>query len=452
MKKINIIGAGLVGSLLSMYLAKRGYKVSIYEKRGDMRKAGYVGGRSINLALSHRGFNALNALGLEDEIRKVGIPMYGRVIHQINGDVQYQAYGKEDEAIYSVSRGGLNKRLIELADQHENISIHFDERCFDVDVKNGIAHFEHNETKEIKEVKSDAILSADGAFSAARLALQTKTDRFEYSQHYIDHGYKELTIPAGPNGSFLIEKNALHIWPRSNYMLIALPNLDGSFTCTLFFPFEGDPSFASLKTKEDVHAFFQKQFPDVLQMIPNLVDEYMENPTSSLVTVRSFPWSYSDKLCLMGDASHAIVPFFGQGMNAGFEDCFEFGKLLDKHGENWEALFKEFEKSRKPNADAIADMALENFIEMRDKVADQKFLLRKKIEAKLNKKYPEHYVSKYSLVSFSTQPYRHALEMGYRQDALFEKVLAIPGIEENWDKQETEKEYDRYLKEFGFIN
>jgi kynurenine 3-monooxygenase len=451
-KNITLIGAGLVGSLLSMYLAKRGHKVEIFEKRSDMRKAGYVGGRSINLALSHRGFNGLAALGLEDEIRKVGIPMYGRVIHQINGDVQYQAYGKEDEAIYSVSRGGLNKRLIELADENENINIHFDQRCFELDIKNGVAHFEHNDTKEIKEVKSDSILSADGAFSAARLALQTKTDRFEYSQHYIDHGYKELTIPAGPNGTFLIEKNALHIWPRSNYMLIALPNLDGSFTCTLFFPFDGDPSFNSLKTREQVTEFFNRQFADVVAMIPNVVDEYMENPTSSLVTVRSFPWSYSDKLCLMGDASHAIVPFFGQGMNAGFEDCFEFGKMLDKHGDNWEEMFKEFEKIRKPNADAIADMALENFIEMRDKVADQKFLLRKKIEAKLNKKYPEQYVSKYSLVSFSTKPYSYALEMGYRQDALFQKVLAIPSIETIWDSTEVEARYEELLKEFKFIN
>jgi kynurenine 3-monooxygenase len=451
-KNITLIGAGLVGSLLSQYLAKRGHKVSIFEKRSDMRKAGYVGGRSINLALSHRGFNSLRAMGLEEEIRKVGIPMYGRVIHQINGDVQYQAYGKEDEAIYSVSRGGLNKRLMELADENPNISIHFDERCFDVDVQNATCHFENVNTKEHTAVKADLVLSADGAFSAARLALQTKTDRFEYSQHYLDQGYKELTIPAGPNGEFLLEKNALHIWPRNQFMLIALPNLDGSFTCTLFFPFEGNPSFASLQTEAQVREFLTREFPNVVALSPDVVNEYMANPNGSLVTVKCFPWVFKDKLGLMGDASHAIVPFFGQGMNSGFEDCFEFGKLMDKHGDNWEALLAEFQDIRKINADAIADMAVENFIEMRDKVADQKFLLRKKIEAKLNKIFPDHYVSKYSLVSFSTKPYSYALEMGFRQDALFEKVLAIPEIENNWDSDETFTKLEVLLKEFQFLN
>jgi kynurenine 3-monooxygenase len=451
-KNITLIGAGLVGSLLSQYLAKRGHKVTIFEKRSDMRKAGYVGGRSINLALSHRGFNGLRAMGLEEEIRKVGIPMYGRIIHQVSGEIQYQAYGKEDEAIYSVSRGGLNKRLMELADENPNISLHFDERCFDVDVQNAICHFENMNTKEHKTVKSDLVLSADGAFSAARLALQTKTDRFEYSQHYLDQGYKELTIPAGPNGEFLLEKNALHIWPRNQYMLIALPNLDGSFTCTLFFPFEGNPSFASLQSEAQVREFLTKEFPDVVALSPDVVQEYMANPNGSLVTVKCFPWVYKDKLGLLGDASHAIVPFFGQGMNAGFEDCFEFGNLMDKHGDNWEALLAEFQQIRKINADAIADMAVENFIEMRDKVADQKFLLRKKIEAKLNKNFPENYVSKYSLVSFSTKPYRYALEMGFRQDALFEKVLAIPGIENNWDSDETFEKLKVLLKEFQFLN
>ena len=383
-KKVTLIGAGLVGSLLSMYLAKRGYQVSIFEKRPDMRKAEYAGGRSINLALSHRGFNGLAAVGLADEIRKVGIPMYGRVLHQANGDVQYQAYGKEGEAIYSVSRGGLNKKLMELADADPNIQITFEKNCIDVDIKQGICYFEDQKTKEKSAVQSDLILSADGAFSAARLALQTKSDRFEYSQSYLDQGYKELTIPAGPNGTYLLEKEALHIWPRNNYMLIALPNLDGTFTCTLFFPFEGDVSFNSLKTRDQVQSFLSKDFADVYAISPQIVDEYMANPNGSLVTVRSYPWSYEDKLGLLGDASHAIVPFFGQGMNSGFEDCFELGKLMDQYPGDWKTILSEFQISRKPNADAIADMALENFIEMRDKVADQKFLLRKKIEQKLN--------------------------------------------------------------------
>ena len=411
-KKVTLIGAGLVGSLLSMYLAKRGYQVSIFEKRPDMRKAEYAGGRSINLALSHRGFNGLAAIGLADEIRKVGIPMYGRVLHQANGDVQYQAYGKEGEAIYSVSRGGLNKKLMELADADPNIHITFEKNCIDVDIKKGI----------------------------------------EYSQSYLDQGYKELTIPAGPNGTYLLEKEALHIWPRNNYMLIALPNLDGTFTCTLFFPFEGDVSFNSLKTRDQVQAFLSKDFADVYAISPEIVDEYMANPNGSLVTVRSYPWSYEDKLGLLGDASHAIVPFFGQGMNSGFEDCFELGKLMDQYPGDWKTILSEFQISRKPNADAIADMALENFIEMRDKVADQKFLLRKKIEQKLSKQYPENYISKYSLVSFGTAPYKDALAMGFKQDALFKEVLAIPEIENNWDSPEATQKIEQLLKEFGFIN
>lgn len=451
-KNITLVGAGLVGSLLSMYLAKRGHKVTIFERRSDMRKAGYVGGRSINLALSHRGFNGLSAMGLDEEIRKVGIPMYGRVIHQVSGEVQYQAYGKDDEAIYSVSRGGLNKRLMELADENPNIEIKFDERCYDVDIQNAVCHFENMLSNEKHSVKSDLVISADGAFSAARLAMQTKSDRFEYSQKYLDQGYKELTIPAGPNGEFLLEKNALHIWPRHNYMLIALPNLDGTFTCTLFFPFEGELSFASLKTEDQVRSFLTEQFPDLVKLSPNVVQEYMANPNGALVTVKCFPWVYSDKLALLGDAAHAIVPFFGQGMNAGFEDCFEFGNLMDKHGDDWTALLDEFQHIRKANGDAIADMAVENFFEMRDKVADPKFLLRKKIEAKLNKLYPENYVSKYSLVSFSTKPYRYALEMGFRQDALFEKVLAIPGIETNWDSDDALSQINLLLMEFNFIS
>jgi kynurenine 3-monooxygenase len=450
-KHVTIIGAGLVGSLLSMYLAKRGYKVDIYEKRADMRSADYVGGRSINLALSHRGFKGLSAVGLDEKIRQTGIPMSGRTIHLANGDVAFQAYGKEDEAIYSVSRGGLNITLMDLAEKDPNITIHFNERCYDIDLNNSVAYFENMNSLDKKEIKSDLILSADGAFSAARLALQLKTDRFEYSQHYLQHGYKELTIPCGPGNTFLLEKNSLHIWPRNSYMLIALPNPDGNFTCTLFFPFEGDPSFASLKTKEEITAFFKKDFPDVLELIPNLAEEFSHNPVGSLVTVKCFPWAHKDKVGLLGDASHAIVPFFGQGMNAGFEDCFVLGELMEKHKDNWSKILPEFQTLRKPNADAIAEMAYENFIEMRDKVADQKFLLRKKIEQKISKKYPGKYVSKYSMVSFSTVPYTEALEMGYRQDALFAEVLEIPGIEQNWDTPESELKFDALLKKFSFI-
>ena len=438
-KNISIVGAGLVGSLLAIYLAKRGHKINVFERRGDMRKEKMIAGRSINLALSDRGWKALEAVGIGNEIRNVAIPMHGRMIHAVTGEINFQPYGKEKQAIWSVSRGGLNCELMTLAERNENVKIHFNERCSHVDVRSGKMEFENHLSGEKSNHESDHVIGADGAFSAVRLQLQLQTDRFEYSQHYLEHGYKELSIPAGENGKFLLEKNALHIWPRGGYMLIALPNIDGSFTCTLFFPFEGEHSFAALSDRKKVKAFFEKIFPDAAALMPTLQEDFFRNPTGSLVTVRCSPWNFEDKVLLIGDAAHAIVPFYGQGMNAGFEDCRVFDEMLGEQSD-WTKLFSEFGKVRKPNSDAIADMAVENFIEMRDLVGDKKFLLRKKIEALLNEKHPELWTPQYSLVTFSPDvPYTEAQEAGRLHNTVMNRVMEIPDIELKWNTPEVEQ-------------
>lgn len=445
MKNVTLIGAGLVGSLLSIYLAKKGYKVTIYERRPDMRKNRISAGRSINLALSDRGWRGLRGVGIEDEIKKVAIAMNGRMIHGIDSKLTYQPYGKEGQAIYSVSRGGLNCVLMDLAEKH-GATIHFEEACTNVDVRTATAHFRNAATGKETTVQSDRIFSTDGAFSAGRLSMMLTTDRFNYQQFYLEQGYKELTIPPNKDGDFAMEPNALHIWPRGQFMLIALPNMDKSFTCTLFFPFEGEKSFAALDTKEKMLAFFRETFPDAVPLMPTLEDDYMNNPTSSLVTVKCYPWTYKDKLALVGDAAHAIVPFFGQGMNCGFEDCVVMNELLEKHGEDWENIFSEFQQLRKPDGDSIADMAIGNFIEMRDKTADPKFLLQKKIEARFSEKHPGKWVPMYSMVTFSPDiRYSTALSKGMMQEAIMQKVMAMPEIEEKWDSEEVEREMLRHL-------
>ncbi len=439
-KNINIVGAGLVGSLLSIYLAKRGHKVNVYERRPDMRKITMFAGKSINLALSDRGWRGLQAVGIADEIKKIAIPMYGRQIHNRDGSTVFQPYGKEDQAIYSVSRGEINMRLMDLAEQQPNVKIHFDERCTNVDRSSLTASFENNTTDKHTSSKSDLLFGADGAFAASRLNLQLSSDRFEYNQHYISAGYKELIIPPGPNGEFLLEKNALHIWPRGSFMMIALPNMDGNFTCTLFLPFEGEKSFANLTTREQVKKFFDEEFSTAVPLMPTLLDDFFTNPTSSLVTVKCFPWTFDDKIALIGDAAHAIVPFFGQGMNCGFEDCVVLNGLLDKHGDNWSAIMDEYQTLRKPDGDAIADMAIANFIEMRDKTADKKFLLQKKIEARFAAKYPEKWIPFYTMVTYSPDiRYSTALKEGQRQQAIMDKVMATADIESKWETEEVEK-------------
>ncbi len=438
-KEIIIIGAGLVGSLLSIYLSKRGHGVRIYERRGDMRKEGISAGRSINLALSDRGIRALEEVGIMEEIKKISIPMHGRYIHNADGTTAFQPYGQEGQYINSVSRGDLNKKLMDLA-EHHGVEIFYNERCDHIDWKKDEVIFEHTLNHKQQTTNFELLFGSDGAYSAARLSYQLQHDRFQYQQYFIDFGYKELNIPAGIDGGFLLEKNALHIWPRGNYMLIALPNMDGSFTCTLFFPFEGDPSFASLDTKEKVRAFFEKTFTDAVPLMPTLEDDFFHNPTASLVTVKCYPWVKADKFALIGDAAHAIVPFFGQGMNCGFEDCVVLNKLIDEYQDDWDHILSRYQELRKPDGDAIADLALNNFVEMRDKVADPRFLLQKKIEAAFSRKYPGTWIPAYSQVTFSPHiRYSEALQNSIKQEAIMRQVMSQPGIESTWQEELTEK-------------
>lgn len=435
-KNVIVLGAGLVGSLLSIVLSKRGYNVTVYERRPDMRKENISAGRSINLALSDRGWRGLRIAGIEEDIKKVAIPMPGRMMHAISGELVYQPYAKEGQYINSVSRGGLNCELMTLAEK-QGVKIIFNKRAVNVDLKNNVVFFEDSDGNK-SEVNSELIFGSDGAYSAARLQLQF-TDLYNYSQSYLEHGYKELCIEAGPNGEFKLEKNALHIWPRGGYMLIALPNMDGSFTCTLFFPHKGNPSFETLKDEQSLLKFFNEVFPDVVDLMPNLVKDFFANPTGSLMTVRCLPWTFENKLMLIGDAAHAIVPFYGQGMNCGFEDCTVLDQLIENHNHDWSKIMSEFEAARKPAADGIAELAVLNFIEMRDLVGKPQFLLRKKIEARFNSKYPELWTPLYTMVTFSDTPYHIALAEGKRQDKLMEQIMNLPDIENKWDSDEVEQ-------------
>ncbi len=447
-KNVTIVGAGLVGSLLSIYMAKRGYKVSVFERRADMRTARISAGKSINLALSDRGWRGLEGVGIAEEIRSIAIPMYGRSIHHRDGSTAFQPYGKKEQAIYSVSRAGINMKLMDLADQQEHVRLFFEERCTHIDRKNQTVSFDNDKTKATTHIQSDLIFGSDGAFSASRLSMQLTSDRFEYNQHYIGAGYKELHIPAGENGAFRLEKNALHIWPRGSFMMIALPNSDGSFTCTLFIPFEGEKSFSALRTKEQVKKFFEEEFPDAAALMPALLDDFFANPAASLVTVKCWPWTFDDRIALIGDAAHAIVPFYGQGMNCGFEDCVVLNRLIDKHKENWKDIFAEYQNLRKPDGDAIADLAIANFAEMRDKTGDAKFLLQKKIEARFSEKYPDKWIPLYSMVTYSPDiRYSMALKEGMRQEAIMNQIMGIHNIEKIWDSETIENEMLRLIQD-----
>ncbi|MCU0330399.1 MAG: FAD-dependent monooxygenase [Candidatus Kapabacteria bacterium] len=435
-ERITVVGAGLVGCLLSVMLAKRGYRVTLVERRSDIRSAAIYGGRSINLAMSDRGLAALDEAGIKDAILKVAIPMSGRMMHSTDGHQTYQPYGAEGQAINSVSRGELNKVLLSCAEEC-GVSIVFDHRCVDVDTATATAVFEHSTTGEQRTVQADVLFGADGAYSAVRDRLM-RQDRFDYSQTYLAHGYKELHIPPAADGGFVLDKNSLHIWPRHSYMMIALPNLDGSFTCTLFFAHKGSPSFAELTSRDAVEQFFNEQFPDAVPLMPTLLDDFMTNPESSLVTVRCAPWvTAGEKVALIGDAAHAIVPFYGQGMNAGFEDCRILMLCLDAENGDWPRTLRRYESMRKPAGDAIADLALDNFIEMRDKVADERFLLRKKIEGWIHAHYPTKFIPLYTLVTFSPHvPYHEALRVGRAQDVLMERIMTtVPGGPECWNSE-----------------
>jgi kynurenine 3-monooxygenase len=435
---INFVGAGLAGPLLAMSLLERGFDVRMYERRPDMRRVAITAGRSINLAVSTRGIHALQQAGVWQGMRDIIVPMRGRMMHAVSGDLTFQPYGKdESEVINSISRADLNVALMNAAEQH-GVKIEFNQRCVAYDRKAGTLLLRDEETGSERVVDARVVIGTDGAASAIRMEF-LKLWLFNFSQQYLDYGYKELTIPAGPDGKHVLETHALHIWPRGSYMLIALPNIDGTFACILFLRFEGENSFAELDTDAKVHAFFESHFPDAVARMPGLVANYNANPLGAMVTIRCAPWHIDGRALLLGDAAHAIVPFFGQGLNCAFEDCTVFLELLDRLGPDWPTLFAAFESARKENTDAIADLALENFVEMRDKVADPHFLFRKKAELALQARYPERFVPKYSMVTFHRMPYSLALSRGKIQDRVLSELCDGIDSLDNLDWQRADR-------------
>ncbi|HMC24787.1 MAG TPA: NAD(P)/FAD-dependent oxidoreductase [Candidatus Udaeobacter sp.] len=420
--KFVLIGSGLAGGLLAAYLGRRGYDVDLYERRADPREGNIVGGRSINLAISTRGIHALEQIGIADETLRYAIPMRGRMIHDKSGALHFAPYDVDPKnCINSIERASLNTTVIEAAQRYPSVRVHFNRKCTDVDLTEAICRLE-TETGKLA-VGGDAVIGVDGAFSAVRASMQRNIDSFQYNESYLAHGYKELTIPPAPDGSWLIEKNALHIWPRKSFMMIALPNPDGSFTCTLFWEFEGPRSFTTTRTDDDVRHFFDEEFPDAVPLMPTLLDDFKNNPTGSLVTIRCAPWYYRDRVCLLGDAAHAVVPFYGQGMNAAFEDCIVLDECLDKFADNRERAFAQYFERRKENADALADLAIGNFIEMRDKTASRAFRAKKKLDHLLEAALPGVYLPLYTMVTFTRIPYAQAARRARLQDRILYTAL-----------------------------
>lgn len=423
--RFTLIGSGLAGGLLAAYLGKAGYEVDLYERRADPNAGNFVGGRSINLALSTRGIAALERVGLAEEVLKHAIPMRGRMIHGPRGELHFQPYDKDPGCcINSIGRAALNSTTLRAAQVYPNVRVHFNHRCVEADLDRPSAKLVHTETQQPVDAAGDILIGVDGAFSAVRRSMQ-RLDRFNYSQDYLRHGYKELTIPPDAGGGFRMERNALHIWPRRRYMMIALPNPDGSFTCTLFYPFEGLESFAALGSDDEIRRFFDRSFPDAVSMMPTLLEDYHANPVGSMMTVRCGPWHLGGKVALLGDAAHAVVPFYGQGANAAFEDCIVLDECLREHAPNWERAFVEYERRRKPNCDALATLAVENFYEMRDKTASKTFRWRKRLERTLHACLPGVYTPLYTMVSFTRTPYAEAVKRARKQDVWVCVVAAL---------------------------
>ena len=434
-----MIGAGLAGPLLATYLAKRGYSVEIFERRPDMMKESISAGRSINLALSIRGNHALKEVGLYDKIKLNTIPMKGRMIHDLNGGIYLQPYGqKENEVIFSVSRAHLNMELMTLAEETGNVTIRFNHQLLSADLEQNKLLFQLSDSLEKIEWSFNRVIGCDGSASILRKSIVEKAN-IQYVKKPLGHGYKELTIPPMKSGKFQIEPNALHIWPRGNHMLIALPNNDCSFTCTLFFPMIGKTSFETVKTEKDIFDLFQSQFPDAIKLIPNLVEDFQKNPTGDLASVYCKPWHLGGKALLIGDAAHAVAPFFGQGMNASFQDCSTLAKLIGQNENDWNTIFNAFSSTQVENGHAIADMALENYLEMRDHVNDPEYKKRRNMELKLERMFPDQFIPRYSMVSFHQIPYAEVYQRGEKQFKIISDVLKADPSGQSIDKAMVEK-------------
>lgn len=435
-KTISVAGAGPVGALLTVMLARLGYKVDLFESREDSRISDIYQGRSINISMSDRGWLALESVGIAEEVKREAIPMYHRVMHDLEGNLTRQAYGKENQAIWSVSRSKINEQLVTLAEQEKTVSLHFNNQLTEVDFDSMTLIFKTKQG-EAKH-SSDLIFGADGAFSKVRRKMQEiPRKRISYSLDYMPQSYIELNIPAAADGSHQLEKEALHIWPRKDFMLIALPNPDGSFTCTLFMNQEGDISFDALQECNDVKAFFETYFSDALDLLDDPIDEFMARKASPLSLVHIYPWVVNDNLALIGDAAHAMVPFYGQGMNSGFEDCRVLNDLVTQHKGDWPVILSQYQQQRKPNGDAIIELAKRNFVEMSELSGDANFLLCKKIEANFHERHPDLWVPLYSMVTFSPHtPYSEALRVGDIQKDIMSEIMALPDIEQRWQDED----------------
>ena len=428
MERIIIVGSGLVGTLLALYMARLGHRVSVYDRRDDPRSTTESAGKSINLTLCERGFRALDRVGVGDAVRRFTIPAYGREMHSAGNGTTFQAYGNHGEAIHSIARSDINRTLVQQAARHPAIRFEFNHECRDVDCDRPAVCLRSVATGEESRVEADRIFGCDGAFSTVRRRLQRR-DLLDYSQSFVPQGYKELRLPAGAGGDWALNRNAIHIWPRGGYMLIGFANLDGSFTLALHLPFEGEPSFASIRSGDDLRALFRRDFPDVLPLLRDLEHDFFAHPVSSMVTIRCSPWTVDGKVALIGDAAHAIVPSYGQGANCGFEDCSVLHDCLESSGGGWEAALAEFEGRRKAEAEAIADLALEHFEELQERLGDAEFLLRKRIELRIAELHPDRYASLYSMISFTGLSYVEARRKDLEQRAIVDRILATPDIE-----------------------
>lgn len=436
---IHIIGGGLVGTLAAIFLARRGFDVALYERRGDMRKEKVEAGRSINLVVTPRGFAALEKVGLKEKVQAIAIPLKARMLHDVEGNETRVPYGhKDNETIDAVSRGLLNQLLLEAADSYDNVNIHFRRKCLSYASDSKALVFLNEETGKEEKVVADVTIGADGAFSTIRKSMLDQVRNFNYAQDFLAHGYKELVIPPGENGQHRMASGFFHIWPRGNYSLIGIPNLDGSFTCTLFFPYKGDVSFEKLDTAQDILDFFNAAFPDAVPLMPSLTEDFLNNPVGAFVTIKCGPWNIGGQAVLLGDAAHAIVPFYGQGMNCGFEDCRVLDEILDTGERDWEVVFSKLYELRRPNTDAIADMAADHFTELSNTTADPKFQLKRQVELEMENRFPDRFIPRYSMVAFHPEiPYAEARRLGEAQDKMLDELCANINAPEDVDWEQA---------------
>ena len=436
MSETIVVGAGLVGSTLSIFLAKSGRAVEVFDRMLDPRNINPSSGRSINLTLCERGLRVMDSIGVGDAVRAASVPVYGRLIHNTKGDLTFQPYGNNGEAIYSIARAELNKILLDFAERNFDIRFNFGEKCVGVDLDAPAVEMQNVTTGERIQHNAERIFGSDGAYSAVRLQMQRKM-RLCYSQQFWEQGYKELGVPPSTEG-WATEKNVIHIWPQGSYMLIGFPNTDGSFTCSLHIPFEGPLSFASIRSEQDLLKLFEDSFPDTIPLMPRLADDFFNHPANSMVTIKCSPWSCHGKVALIGDAAHSIFPSYGQGANAGFEDCATLTECILEYGDDdWVVLLEEYERRRRPNTNAIADLCVDHFVELRDLVSDVRFLLRKEVERRLNLFYPEQFKDLYSMITFTCMPYTEALRVGRKQYLIVDRILGVEGVEQRLDTDEV---------------